>query len=89
MSDLLLVNLPYNASNREIREWIESRGIETKSIRIVRDLATGESPVFGHVELKGGIELKEAIAILDGKRMRNQTVLVKGISAYAPLTRCG
>ena len=78
MSNLLLINLPYNASDREIREWIESRGIGTKSIRIVRDLVAGVSPAFGHVELKG-IELKEAISILDGKRMRNQTVIAKEV----------
>jgi hypothetical protein len=65
MSKLLLVNLPYNASDREIRKWIESRGIGTKSIRTVRNLVTGPSPAFGHVELKGGIELKEAISILE------------------------
>ena len=77
MPDLLLANLPYNASDHEIREWIESRGIETKSIRVVRDLVSGVSPAFGRVELKGSIELKEAIGILDRKRMRNQTVFAK------------
>jgi RNA recognition motif-containing protein len=84
MSNLLLSNLPYNASDREIREWIESRGIGTKSIRIVRDVGSGVSPAFGHVELKDGIELEEAISILDGKRMRNHTVLAKEVPAYAP-----
>src|SRR5689334_1039052 len=44
MSGLLLTNLPYNASNPEIREWIESRGIGTKSIRIFRDEVSGVSP---------------------------------------------
>jgi hypothetical protein len=34
MSNLLLINLPYDASDREIREWLESRGIATKSIRV-------------------------------------------------------
>lgn len=87
MSILLLINLPYNASDREIREWIESRGIGTKSIRIVRDLVTGVSPAFGHVELKGSIELKEAISILDGKRMRNQIIFAKEVPAHASLTR--
>ena len=83
MSNLLLVNLPYNASDREIREWIESRGIGTKSIRIVRDQVAGVSPAFGHIELKGDVELNEAISILDGKRMRNQTVQAKEVPAYA------
>jgi RNA recognition motif-containing protein len=83
MSNLLLINVPYNASDREIREWIESRGIGTKSIRIVRDLVTGASPSFGHVELKSSTPLKEAISILDGKRMRSQTIRAKADPAYA------
>jgi RNA recognition motif-containing protein len=82
MSNLLLINLPSNASSGEIREWIESCGVVTKSIRIVRDLMTGVSPAFGHIELTGSVELKEAISILHGKRMRNQTVLAKAGPAY-------
>jgi RNA recognition motif-containing protein len=66
MSNLLLINRLYNVSDREIREWIESRGIGTKSIRVVRDLVTGASPSFGHVELKSSTALKEAIFLLDG-----------------------
>jgi RNA recognition motif-containing protein len=77
MSNLLLINLPSNTSSREIREWIESRGVGTKCIRILRDLMTGMSPAFGHVELTGSVEIKEAISILHGKRMRSQTIFAK------------
>jgi RNA recognition motif-containing protein len=83
MSNLLLINVPYNVSDREICEWIESRGIGTKSIRVVRDLVTGASPSFGHVELKSSTALKEAISLLDGRRMRNQTIRAKEDLAYA------
>ena len=83
MSNLLLINLPYNVSDRELREWIESRGIQTKSIRVVRDLVAGASPSFGRVELNSRTELKEAISVLDGKRMRRQTVRAKADPAYA------
>jgi RNA recognition motif-containing protein len=81
MSNLLLMNLPYNVSDREIREWLESRDIRVKSLRIVRDQVTRTSPAFGHVELKYGIELQEAIVILDGKKLRNQTIQAREISA--------
>jgi hypothetical protein len=76
------MNLPCNVSDREIRQWIESRGIGTKSIRIIRDLVSGASPAFVRVELKGSIELREAIFLLDGKRMRNHTVLAKEGPGY-------
>jgi RNA recognition motif-containing protein len=87
MFDLLLINIPHNASDREIREWIESRGIGAKTIRIVRHREVGVSPSYGRVKLDGSIELKEAISILDGKRMRNQTVLVREVPADAFLSR--
>jgi RNA recognition motif-containing protein len=77
MSKLFFVNIPYNCSDRELQEWVESRGIETRSIRIVRDLVAGVSPAFGYVELKDDSRIQEAISILNGKRMRNQTILVK------------
>jgi hypothetical protein len=37
MSKLFFVNIPYNCSDRELQEWVESRGIGTRSIRIVRE----------------------------------------------------
>jgi RNA recognition motif-containing protein len=77
MSKLFFVNIPYNCSDRELQEWVESRGIATRSIRIVRDLVAGVSPAFGYVELKDDSQIQEAISILNGKRLRNQTILVK------------
>jgi len=77
MSKLFFVNIPYNCSDRELQEWVESRGIVTRSIRIVRDLVAGVSPAFGYVELKDDTQIQEAISVLNGKRMRNQTILVK------------
>jgi RNA recognition motif-containing protein len=83
MSKLFFVNIPYNCSDRELQEWVESRGIETRSIRIVRDLVAGVSPAFGYVELKDDSRTQEAIEILNGKRMRNQTILVKEAQVQA------
>jgi RNA recognition motif-containing protein len=73
---LFLINLPYNCADRELRQWVESRGIETRSIRIVRDLVSGVSPAFGYVELEDDSRSEDAIRVLNGKKLRNQTVLV-------------
>jgi RNA recognition motif-containing protein len=35
------------------------------------------SPAFGYVELYDDSQIHEAITLLNGKRMRNQTILVK------------
>ena len=77
MSKLFFINIPYNCSDVELQEWVESRGIKTRSIRIVRDLVAGVSPAFGYVELRDDTQMQEAVSILNGKRMRNQTILVK------------
>jgi RNA recognition motif-containing protein len=77
MSKLFFVNIPYNCSDRELQEWVESRGIKTRSIRIVRDLVAGVSPAFGYVELKDDSQIPEAVSVLNGKKMRNQIVLVR------------
>jgi len=76
-SQLFFTNLPYNCSDRELKEWIESRGIETRSIRIIHDLVAGVSPAFAYADLKDHTQLLEAASLLDGKKMRNQTVSVK------------
>ncbi len=76
-SQLFFVNIPYNCSDRELREWIESRGIETESVRIIRDLVAGVSPAFAYAGLKDPTRLDEAMSGLNGKKMRNQTIMVK------------
>jgi RNA recognition motif-containing protein len=77
MSKLFLVNIPYNCSDRELQDWVESAGIETRSIRLVRDLVAGVSPAFGYIELRDDSRISEAINILNGRKLRNQTISVK------------
>ena len=80
-SELFFANIPYNCSDREFKDWIESRGIETRSIRIIRDLVAGVSPAFGYAVLKDHTLVAEAASILNGKKMRNQIVTVKPATA--------
>jgi RNA recognition motif-containing protein len=79
-SQLFFINLPYNCSDSELEEWIESRGIEIESIRIVRDLVAGVSPAFGYAVLKDEMRFEEAVSVLNGKQMRNQTITVRQAS---------
>ena len=83
-SQLFFMNLPYNCSDRELKEWIDSRGIKTESIRIIRDLVAGVSPAFGYAALTDDAQMDEAVTTLNGKKMRNQTLTVKQASAARP-----
>ena len=76
-SQLFFTNIPYNCSDRELKDWIESRGVEIRSIRIMRDRVAGVSPAFAYADLKDDARLQEAVSLLDGKKMRNQTVSVQ------------
>ena len=84
-SQLLFTNVPYNCSERELREWIESRGIATRSIRIILDLVSGVSPAFAYADLKDDAQVQEAVSLLDGKRIRNQTVTVSQAPTRHPV----
>jgi hypothetical protein len=79
-TQLFFTNLPYNCDDRELKEWIESCGVDTGCIRISPDLVSGASPAFGYAELKDDTRLAEAVSVLNGKRMRNQTIAVKQAS---------
>jgi RNA recognition motif-containing protein len=80
-SELFFINIPYNCSDREFRDWIESRGIETSAVRIIRDLVAGVSPAFGYAVLKDTKMVAEAASILNGTKLRNQIVTVKPVAA--------
>ena len=83
-SELFFANIPYNCSDREFKDWIESRGIETTSIRVIRDLVSQVSPAFGYAVLKDHTLVAEAASILNGKKLRNQIVTVKPVVARPP-----
>jgi RNA recognition motif-containing protein len=74
---LYFINVPHNCSEKELREWIESRGIRTESIRLIRDLVAGVSPAFAYVELQDNSRLKEAVGLLHGKLLRTHIVQVQ------------
>jgi len=75
--ELFFINVPYNCSDCELKEWIESRGIETLAIRIIPDLVSGASPSFAYASLKNEAQIEEAVSALNGQKMRNQIITVR------------
>ena len=66
MAEIFLTNLPHDCSDRELRDWVESRGIQVRSTRIILDLETGVAPAFGYVEIQNAELLKTGAASLTG-----------------------
>ena len=84
-AQLLLMNVPYNCSDRELQEWIQFSGVDVASVRLVQDLVSGASPAFAYAVLQDHTKVEEAIAALNGKRIRNQVITVQRASHwYAP-----
>jgi len=73
---LFFTNVPYDCSDRELKQWIECRGIDIVAIRIIRDLVSGVSPAFAYASLKDEAQIDQAVSALNGKRMRNQMITV-------------
>ena len=79
MAEIFLTNLPHDCSDRELREWVESRGIEVRSTRIILDLETGVAPAFGYVEIQNAEFVKAGAASLNGRKLRTNTVMAKPV----------
>jgi len=79
MAEIFLTNLPHDCSDLELREWVETRGIEVKSTRIILDLETGVAPAFGYVEIQNAEFVKAGAASLNGRKLRTNTVMAKPV----------
>jgi len=81
---LFIGNIHYGVSEQELRDWVRSLGFQTLSAQIIRDRSTGNSRGFGFVEFKTEHQLEDAIAALNGQRMRGRILTV---NLAVPLTR--
>jgi RNA recognition motif-containing protein len=73
---LFFVNVPYNCSEQELADWIESRGIRTVSVQIIRDLVSGASPSFAYASLDDHAQIAAAVSALNGERIGKHAITV-------------
>src|ERR1700733_13297635 len=66
---LFIAGLPYDFDDTDLKEMLELYG-EVKSARVATDRDTGKSKGFGFVEMMTEADAKEAIAALDGAKLR-------------------
>jgi len=79
MAKILLTNLPHDCGNHELREWVESLGIEVVSTRIILDIETGVDPAFGYVEINNPEFVKQGAASLNGRILRSNRIMAKPV----------
>jgi RNA recognition motif-containing protein len=85
MSTLFMVNVPYNCSDDELTQWVQSSGVQVERVRLVRDLVSGASPSFAYVDITEQIPVADAVEKLNGHNIRERVIMVsearKGRSA--------
>ena len=68
-------NLPYSASEAELREAFGAFG-EVSSIAVITDRETGQSRGFGFVEMPDSNEANAAIEALNGQDLMGRRLVV-------------
>lgn len=75
MKTLSVRNLPPDATDDEVNELFSQHG-KVFSVKLVRDVFKGTCRGFGQVNMEGH-EARAAIAALDGKSMRGNSLRVE------------
>ena len=76
VSKLYVGNLDYNTTEDEIRSHFEQKGIQSKSVTLIKDKYTGRAKGFGFVEVESEEVIQKAIEALDGQELNGRKLTV-------------
>jgi RNA recognition motif-containing protein len=79
-----MMNVPYNCTESELKDWVEAAGIQVSSIRLIRDLVAGVSPAFAYVDISEKGKIGEAVEKLNGRLIGNRVLIVSQARRAAP-----
>ena len=68
-------NLPYNATEDEVREAFSEYG-QVTSVALIKDKVTGQPRGFGFVEMPDADEAQSAIEAMNGRDFKNRSLVV-------------
>lgn len=83
-SRLYVGNLPFSASEDEIRELFGQNGRSVVEVKLVTDRDTGRPRGFGFVEMGSGEEAEGAISELNGHSMDGRPLTVNEARERTP-----
>ncbi|NQT28069.1 MAG: RNA-binding protein [Candidatus Omnitrophica bacterium] len=69
-------NLEYSVDDAALKSFIESKGLQTKDVKVISDKYTGRSKGFGFVAFETDQELQKAIEALDGQDLNGRDLKV-------------
>jgi RNA recognition motif-containing protein len=73
---LYVGNLPFQATEEDIRNWFQGAGANVASVSLVTDKFTGQPRGFGFVEINNDEEASRAIQALNGQDFLGRSVVV-------------
>ena len=76
VSKLYVGNLDFNTTEDELKGHFEQKGIQIKSITLIRDKYTDRSKGFGFVEVESEEILQKAIEAMDGQEFSGRKLTV-------------
>jgi len=75
-SKIYLGNLEYSVIEDDIQKFCEEKGIQTKSVQVIKDKYTGRSKGFAFAELESDEMRDKAIEVLDGQDLKGRKLKV-------------
>lgn len=76
MKKLFVGNLPYQASESDLQDWLTKSGVSADTISLIRDRTSGEPRGFGFIEIGSDAEAEHAIQACNGKEFLGRTLVV-------------
>jgi RNA recognition motif-containing protein len=81
---LYVGNLPFDATEKQIRSFVEGEGRTVSSIKIVTDRDSGKSRGFAFVDLESADQVQKAISELNGKDFGGRALVVNEAQDKGP-----
>lgn len=76
MKKLYVGNLPFQASERDLRDWFAEAGFEVDNVTLIRDRDSNQLRGFGFVEIRNDDEAERAIRDLNGKEFLARALVI-------------
>src|SRR4030081_2505284 len=81
---LYVGNLPFDATEKQIRSFVEGEGRTVTAVKMVTDRDTGRSRGFAFVDLESADQVQKAISELNGKDFGGRALVVNEAQDKGP-----
>jgi RNA recognition motif-containing protein len=76
ISKVYVGNLNYDLAEDELKKAFEEKGLQVKSVQIIKDKYSGRSKGFGFIELESEDAIEKAIEALDGQDLKGRNLKI-------------